>query len=130
MSHSRRIEVRAHCTANCSTALPQQATHTNSSDPHCQHHACLALRLLPINSYAQLLSASEQLAGQLSPSLPAARGVDGPRIGVYAEPGSDYVAATWASWLAGAIAVPLAVSHPPHELQYVMQDAGVCKVSW
>jgi acyl-CoA synthetase (AMP-forming)/AMP-acid ligase II len=79
-------------------------------------------------SYGQLIAASDKLVEQLSSSLPAARGADGPRIGVYAEPGAEYVAATWATWKAGGIAVPLAVTHPPHELQYVMQDAGICKV--
>ena len=81
-----------------------------------------------VSSYAHLLEASEKLAGQLSPVLPATRGVDGPRIGVYAEPGAGCVAATWASWMAGGIAVPLAVSHPPQELQYVLEDAGVSRV--
>jgi malonyl-CoA/methylmalonyl-CoA synthetase len=84
-------------------------------------HAC---------SYEQLLTASEKLAEQLASSLPAARGTDGPRVGVYAEPGAGYVAATWATWMAGGIAVPLAVSHPSHELQYVLQDAGVSGVRW
>lgn len=80
-------------------------------------------------SYEQLLGASDKLASQLSRVLPAATGADGPRIGVYAEPGPGYVAATWASWMAGGIAVPLAVSHPPEELQYVMEDAGISMVS-
>lgn len=81
-----------------------------------------------LSSYAHLLAASEKLAEQLIPALPASRGADGPRIGVYAEPGAGYVAATWASWMAGGIAVPLAVSHPPQELQYVLEDAGVSRV--
>lgn len=86
---------------------------------------------LSICSYEQLLVASEQLADQLraSSSLPASSSRDGPRIGVYAEPSPGYVAGTWAAWMAGGIAVPLSPSHPPQELQYVMQDAGVSTVS-
>jgi hypothetical protein len=86
------------------------------------------------HSYGQLLGASEALVSQLGPSLPAAaaaasRGaLDGPRIGVYAQPGPGYVASTWAAWMAGGIAVPLAVSHPPAELDYVLSDAGVSAV--
>lgn len=62
--------------------------------------------------------------------LPPNKGnVDGPRIGIFAEPGLQYVAATWASWLSGGIAVPLAVSHPEHELDYIIRDAGISAVS-
>jgi acyl-CoA synthetase (AMP-forming)/AMP-acid ligase II len=31
--------------------------------------------------------------------------------------------------MAGGVAVPLAVSHPPHELDYVIRDAGISAVS-
>jgi len=33
------------------------------------------------------------------------------------------VAIQWGIWRAGGIAVPLAVSHPPAELEYVIRDA-------
>ena len=39
------------------------------------------------------------------------------------------MAGTWGTWLAGGVSVPLAVSHPPPELAYVIQDAGVSVVS-
>mmetsp|Transcript_3414 Transcript_3414/g.7432 ORF Transcript_3414/g.7432 Transcript_3414/m.7432 type:complete len:561 (+) Transcript_3414:101-1783(+) len=51
-----------------------------------------------------------------------------PRIGVYATPGVEYLAATWAVWQAGGIVVPLATSHPPAELAYCFQDAGLSAV--
>ena len=38
-------------------------------------------------------------------------------------PGWDYVVALWAIWRAGGIAVPMATSHPPNELAYVLDDA-------
>eukprot|EP00884_Botryococcus_braunii_P015834 jgi/Botrbrau1/2934/Bobra.0026s0009.1 len=47
----------------------------------------------------------------------------GPRFGLVASPGVEYVAALWACWLAGGIAVPVAESHPPHEVQYIAEDA-------
>ena len=38
-------------------------------------------------------------------------------------PGNDYVIAQWAIWRAGGIAVPLCTTHPPPELEYVIDDA-------
>ncbi|GBF92979.1 hypothetical protein Rsub_05815 [Raphidocelis subcapitata] len=80
--------------------------------------------------YADLLGCSEALASQLAPRLPPApRGAPaGPRVGVYSEPGMPYVAATWAAWMAGGVAVPIATSHPPAEIDYVLRDAGVSAV--
>jgi len=37
----------------------------------------------------------------------------GPRVAIYAPPGPHYVEATWGTWLAGGIAVPLCLTHPP-----------------
>ncbi|HEX2189959.1 MAG TPA: acyl-CoA synthetase, partial [Longimicrobiaceae bacterium] len=45
------------------------------------------------------------------------------RVAFLAPPGWDYVAVQWGIWRAGGIAVPLAVSHPPAELEYVIRDA-------
>ena len=36
----------------------------------------------------------------------------GPRFAIMAPPGAHYVAATWASWLSGGVAVPLCLTHP------------------
>jgi len=54
--------------------------------------------------------------------------VAGPRVGVMASPGAEYVAALWSTWLAGTVAVPLALTHPPAELSYVLRDAGISVV--
>jgi acyl-CoA synthetase (AMP-forming)/AMP-acid ligase II len=81
-------------------------------------------------SYAQLLTAAEELARGLQQHScrgPAGGG-HGPRIGLVAAPGPEYVAGTWAIWRAGGIAVPLATSHPPKELQHVLEDAAVSQV--
>ena len=71
-------------------------------------------------TYADLTSASAVVAGQLLDGRPA---VDGGRVCLLAPSGWDYVATQWGIWRAGAIAVPLAVSHPPPELAYVLDDA-------
>lgn len=46
-------------------------------------------------------------------------------MALLAPPGWHYVAAQWGIWRAGGIAVPLAVSHPPAELEYTIADAQV-----
>ena len=38
-------------------------------------------------------------------------------------PGWDYVVTLWGIWRAGGVAVPMAISHPPAELAYVIEDA-------
>ena len=82
---------------------------------------------------APAAAASAAVAGS-SPLRTAARGEEpgalnaGPRVGVMAQPGPEYVAAMWSAWLAGSVAVPLALSHPPAELLYVLKDAGISVV--
>jgi malonyl-CoA/methylmalonyl-CoA synthetase len=44
-------------------------------------------------------------------------------VAFLAPPGFAYVATQWGIWRAGGIAVPLAVAHPPPELEYVIRDA-------
>jgi malonyl-CoA/methylmalonyl-CoA synthetase len=45
------------------------------------------------------------------------------RIAFLVTPGFDYVAVQWGIWRAGGIAVPLPISHPPAELEYLMRDS-------
>ena len=52
----------------------------------------------------------------------------GPRIGLCLRPSVEYVAATWGTWIAGGIVVPLSPSQTPHELQRVVQDASIALV--
>lgn len=44
------------------------------------------------------------------------------RIAFLVTPSEDYVFAQWSIWRAGGIAVPLCVSHPVPELEYVLRD--------
>jgi malonyl-CoA/methylmalonyl-CoA synthetase len=71
-------------------------------------------------TYGDLLDASARVASAL---LHGAADLDGARVAFLAPPGWDYVAVQWGIWRAGGIAVPLAVSHPPAELEYVVRDA-------
>ncbi|KAK2077834.1 hypothetical protein QBZ16_004682 [Prototheca wickerhamii] len=44
------------------------------------------------------------------------------------DPGRDYVSATWAAWLGRGIAVPLCLSHPDSEVEYVLKDSGASAI--
>ena len=45
------------------------------------------------------------------------------RVAFLVTPGFDYVAVQWGIWRAGGIAVPLPMSHPPAELEYLVRDS-------
>lgn len=46
-------------------------------------------------------------------------------MAILAAPGAPFVAALLGTWRAGAVAVPLALPHPPLEHAHVLEDAGV-----
>src|SRR6058998_2093298 len=71
-------------------------------------------------TYRDLLDASARVAGCL---LGGRDDLAEARVAYLAPPGFDYVALQWGIWRAGGIAIPLAVSHPPAELEYVIRDA-------
>ncbi|XP_068648529.1 probable CoA ligase CCL8 [Aristolochia californica] len=47
------------------------------------------------------------------------------RIGIVAKPSVEFVAGMLGTWLAGGVAVPLALSYPEAELFHVMNDADI-----
>lgn len=51
------------------------------------------------------------------------------RVALLSDPGPALTAAAWGTWLRGGILVPLALSHPRAELDYVMQDSQVSVVA-
>ena len=80
-----------------------------------------------MHSYADLLTAAldtcRKLEGGSVPLRPptaapaeaavaAAEGAAGPRVALFAEPGADYVAGQYATWLHRGITVPLCLTHP------------------
>ncbi|HET9986264.1 MAG TPA: acyl-CoA synthetase [Longimicrobiales bacterium] len=70
--------------------------------------------------YDDLLRTSGAVATRL---LAGRDDLEEARICFLAPPGWDWVAVQWGIWRAGGIAVPMAVSHPPAELAYVLDDA-------
>jgi malonyl-CoA/methylmalonyl-CoA synthetase len=70
-------------------------------------------------TYGDLLRVSSGAACRL---LSGRRDLEGARVCFLVPPAWDYVATQWGIWRAGGVAVPLAVSHPPAELAYVIQD--------
>ena len=48
--------------------------------------------------------------------------LDQARVAFFVQPGFEYVAVQRGIWRAGGVAVPLAASHPPPELDYVIRD--------
>src|SRR3954469_3442353 len=72
------------------------------------------------HAYSGLLDASARVAAAL---LDGAEDLAEARVCFLVPPSFDYVAVQWGIWRAGGIAVPLAVSHPPAELEYAIGDA-------
>jgi len=76
-------------------------------------------------SYRDLLDASARVAACL---LGPGDDLREARVAFLASPGFHYVATQWGIWRAGGVAVPLATSHPPPELEYVIRDADAAVV--
>ena len=72
-------------------------------------------------TYTDLLQASSQIATNL---LQNAADLQEQRVAFLIPSGFEYVATLWGIWQAGAIAVPLCVSHPRPELEYVIINSG------
>lgn len=71
-------------------------------------------------TYEELLDASAVGATRL---LAGRDDLGSARICYLVPPGWDYIACQWSVWRAGGHGVPLATSHPPAELAYVLDDA-------
>ncbi|MFN6559345.1 MAG: acyl-CoA synthetase [Nostoc sp. ChiSLP01] len=72
-------------------------------------------------TYRDLLYTSSQIATNL---LENADDLHEERVAFLIPPGFEYVATQWGIWRAGGIAVPLCVSHPRPELEYVITNSG------
>jgi malonyl-CoA/methylmalonyl-CoA synthetase len=72
-------------------------------------------------SYVELDAASQRVAGRL---LDGRDDLVGARVAFLVPAGARYAAIQWGIWRAGGIAVPLATSHPPAELDYAIRDSG------
>ena len=72
-------------------------------------------------TYADLDAASKGVAAAL---LESRDDLHEARVAFLVPPGFEYVAVQRGIWRAGGVAVPLATSHPPPELEYVIKDSG------
>ncbi len=72
-------------------------------------------------TYKDLLHRSSQIATVL---LENAEDLHEQRVAYLIPPRFEYVATQWGIWRAGGIAVPLCVSHPRPELEYVITNSG------
>ncbi|MBD2510698.1 AMP-binding protein [Nostoc muscorum FACHB-395] len=72
-------------------------------------------------TYRDLLHTSSQIATSL---LQNREDLQEERVAFLIPPGFEYVATQWGIWRAGGIAVPLCVSHPRPELEYVITNSG------
>ena len=72
------------------------------------------------STYHALVRRSAHLAARL---LDGRRDLAGARVLLLAAPGADFVAALWAIWRAGGMAVPLSPHQPPAEWTDVCEDA-------
>ena len=77
------------------------------------------------HSYDELDAASNRVAGKL---LGDNDDLNQTRVAFLVAPGFAYAAIQRGIWRAGGVAVPLAVSHPPAELEYVVRDADASVV--
>ncbi|WP_017715642.1 acyl-CoA synthetase [Kamptonema formosum] len=71
-------------------------------------------------TYGDLLHKSAQIATAL---LDSAQDLHQQRVAFLIPSGFQYVATQWGIWRAGGVAVPLCVSHPRPELEYVIADS-------
>lgn len=72
-------------------------------------------------TYGDLDLASRRVAAAL---LGGRRDLNEARVAFLEPPGFGYPAVQKGIWRAGGVAVPLCVSHPPPELEYVIRDSG------
>jgi malonyl-CoA/methylmalonyl-CoA synthetase len=72
-------------------------------------------------TYTQLDANARSVAAAL---LAGASDLAEARVAFFVRPGAAYAAVQRGVWQAGGVAVPLALSHPPAELAYVLRDSG------
>jgi len=72
-------------------------------------------------TYEDLLTSSAEMAKAL---LSGRSDLAEERVAYLVEPGGRFIATMWGIWRAGGVAVPLALSHPPPELDHVVVDSG------
>lgn len=72
-------------------------------------------------SYEDLIQKAEVWASEI---LASKDDLNESPVAYMVTPGIDYVQTQWAIWLAGGIAVPVAVAHPLESIKYILEDTG------
>ncbi len=72
-------------------------------------------------TYSELIDQSEKLAYHI---LDGNSDLCESPVAYMVNPGFHYVKSQWAIWLAGGIAVPVAIAHPLDSIKYIMEDTG------
>ncbi|KAI8871493.1 acetyl-CoA synthetase-like protein, partial [Ramicandelaber brevisporus] len=79
-------------------------------------------------TYADLRGNASAIAKLLLSRKPAAKSLNEDRVAILCPGGCYYAAAMWGVWAAGGIAVPLAVSYPPKELAFYLEDTNATAI--
>ncbi|MFQ5549724.1 MAG: acyl-CoA synthetase [Gemmatimonadales bacterium] len=95
---------------------------TSQLFPRAADHGTRRAIVAPDGEYAYdgLLDRSARVAAAL---LTGAADLEEARVAFLVPAGLEYPAVQWGIWRAGGLAVPLCVSHPPAELDYVLEDS-------
>lgn len=92
---------------------------TEPADGHGERPAIVDGR--GVNTHADLAAAAARVASSLAGPGGDARGA---RVALLISPGFEFAAVLRGIWQAGGVAVPLAVTDPAAELDYVLRDSG------
>jgi malonyl-CoA/methylmalonyl-CoA synthetase len=92
---------------------------TEPADGHGERPAIVDGR--GVNTHADLTAAAARVASSLAGPGGDARGA---RVALLIPPGFEFAAVLRGVWRAGGVAVPLAVTDPAAELDYVLRDSG------
>ncbi len=74
-------------------------------------------------TYDDLLNASAQIASHLLREAQDTSDLGGDSVAYLIAPSIDWISVTWGIWRAGGTAVPLALGHPPPELDAAVEDS-------
>ncbi len=89
---------------------------------HLSRHG-LATALVDARGPVSFLELDESVSRAASALLDGSGDLAGARVAFLVPPGRDCVAALLGIWRAGGVAVPLPISHPAAELDYVIRDS-------
>ena len=76
-------------------------------------------------TYSEILNLANSTAKKL---LADKEDLQEERILFMIAPGHKYIAAQWGIWIAGGIAVPIALSHPAEEINHIIKDTSSTKI--